>query len=90
MGEFILYTMYCVRDEMQSTWESFSTAVQNFNSHILRRFHSNPKAIWLLRQQIIPKSSQIIYIQSGSSLKKQEAYILYYFSSISLYYIMFM
>jgi len=28
---------------------SLSIAVQNFNAHTLRMFHSYPKAIWLLR-----------------------------------------
>jgi hypothetical protein len=49
-----------------------------------------PKAYLAAQAADTTKSSQIIHIQHGSSLEKPEAYILYYLSSISLYYIKFM
>jgi hypothetical protein len=77
-------------DEMQSTRGSFSTAVQNLSAHTLMNVSHLPKGYLAAQAADTTNVISDYYIQSGSSLKKPEAYILYYFSSVSFYYIKFM
>lgn len=72
MGVFIVYRMYCMCDEMQSAWGSFSTAVQIFNAHIMRMFHRYQKPIWLLRQQTLPSRLRLYTFSMVAASKNQK------------------